>query len=480
MKKEITFVFIIVVLLDVVSCNDAELRLFEKLFTGYNNKVRPINDKSKPVNTTLDIAYVQLVQLDDREQTLISNVWVRQNWQNDKLTWDPKDFDNITVINVHPSKVWLPDVILYNNAKSGVGAGMMYRFKTKVSIFHNGLNKWYAPAIVRSSCSIDIKNFPFDEQKCDLEFGSWTYNGYELDLFYANDKADTSFYLASAEFDLISAKAKRFVKRYECCPEPYPNIIYTVHVRRQPGFFLFNVIIPSMVITFFAILTFSSPPNVGERISLAIESFLSLSFLCMMVADSIPVNSDVSPLITNFLMVCMMLISLALVFNMISMNLTGTKPVPRWLHTLAFVYIGPLVGYCRDTNATTNSLGRFFSSRVPSKIENKVRFMIHKLHTQLSEKKLYYGEKMLRHLCRSEHCMPQNREEVLHEEERQNMRQILKRSSVENNQKFNRDFWRCIAQTVDRVCVVSFSTSFLFVSAAVLMKGYGHQLELQK
>ena len=73
----------------------------------------------------------------------------------------------------------------------------------------------YAPAIIRSSCSIQISYFPFDVQKCPLEFGSWTYNGFELDLYFDRDHADVSFYLPSAEFDLISAKAERIVNRYE-------------------------------------------------------------------------------------------------------------------------------------------------------------------------------------------------------------------------------------------------------------------------
>ena len=157
---------------------------------------------------------------------------------------------------------------------------------------HDGSQSWYAPTIIRSGCDVNIERFPFDEQFCKLHFGSWTFHGGELNLFRDQSTADLNFYQTSTDFHLISAKSERKVYQYSCCPGiDYPNIIFTLHLRRQPGFFLFNVIIPSMVITCFAIITFSSPPIEGERVSLAIESFLSLSFLCMMVADSIPVNS---------------------------------------------------------------------------------------------------------------------------------------------------------------------------------------------
>ena len=36
------------------------------------------------------------------------------------------------------------------------------------------------PGIFKSTCKIDITWFPFDDQSCDLKFGSWTYNGFKV------------------------------------------------------------------------------------------------------------------------------------------------------------------------------------------------------------------------------------------------------------------------------------------------------------
>jgi hypothetical protein len=49
----------------------------------------------------------------------------------------------------------------------------------------NGDVLWMPPAILRSTCSIDIVYFPYDIQSCNLKFGSWTYDGFKLDInFY--------------------------------------------------------------------------------------------------------------------------------------------------------------------------------------------------------------------------------------------------------------------------------------------------------
>jgi len=48
---------------------------------------------------------------------------------------------------------------------------------TKATIEHTGVVKWQPPAIYKSQCDIDVEFFPFDEQKCKMKFGVWTYDG---------------------------------------------------------------------------------------------------------------------------------------------------------------------------------------------------------------------------------------------------------------------------------------------------------------
>jgi len=62
--------------------------------------------------------------------------------------------------------------------------------------------------------------------------------------------------------------AKRNVKKYECCPEQYIDITFTVHIRRRTLFYGFNLIIPCVLISSMALLVFTLPPESGEKISL--------------------------------------------------------------------------------------------------------------------------------------------------------------------------------------------------------------------
>ncbi|KAL0155540.1 hypothetical protein M9458_049803, partial [Cirrhinus mrigala] len=51
------------------------------------------------------------------------------------------------------------------------------------------------------TCYIDVRWFPFDVQRCDLKFGSWTYGGWSLDLQMM--EADITGYIANGEWDLV-------------------------------------------------------------------------------------------------------------------------------------------------------------------------------------------------------------------------------------------------------------------------------------
>lgn len=51
---------------------------------------------------------------------------------------------------------------------------------TKATLKYTGEVVWRPPAIYKSSCEIDVEWFPFDEQSCNMKFGSWTYDGFQV------------------------------------------------------------------------------------------------------------------------------------------------------------------------------------------------------------------------------------------------------------------------------------------------------------
>lgn len=56
-------------------------------------------------------------------------------------------------------------------------------YQTNVVVRNNGSCLYVPPGIFKSTCKIDITWFPFDDQHCDMKFGSWTYDGNQVENF---------------------------------------------------------------------------------------------------------------------------------------------------------------------------------------------------------------------------------------------------------------------------------------------------------
>ena len=67
----------------------------------------------------------------------------------------------------------IQDIYLYNTAEQPLSQ-LDY---SHVSVSYNGYILWSRPGIVVSTCFFDLKDFPYDQQVCELKFGSWSYHG---------------------------------------------------------------------------------------------------------------------------------------------------------------------------------------------------------------------------------------------------------------------------------------------------------------
>uniref|UniRef100_A0A914UYR0 Uncharacterized protein n=1 Tax=Plectus sambesii TaxID=2011161 RepID=A0A914UYR0_9BILA len=233
---------------------------------------------------------------DEKNQVLTINVWLDQEWKDELLRWDPKDFGGIDSIRIPCDLVWLPDIVLYNNADDYT-AGYM---RSRAMIYFDGTVFWPPPTQLRSTCKIDVTYFPFDSQRCYLKFGSWTYHGFQVDVTNRSDNVDLTNYVVSGEFDLVNVHQKRRVVKYTCCPEPYPDVTFFIHIRRKTLYYMYNVVFPCMMMSALTLLVFCLPPDSGEKIALGITVLLAFSVFVLAIAEKMPETSDSMPLIGWF------------------------------------------------------------------------------------------------------------------------------------------------------------------------------------
>ncbi|PIO68855.1 putative acetylcholine receptor subunit alpha-type unc-38 [Teladorsagia circumcincta] len=271
-----------------------------------------------------------------------------QSWTDYKLRWNPDDYGGVDVLYVPSDTIWLPDIVLYNNADGNYQVTIM----TKAKLSYNGTVEWAPPAIYKSMCQIDVEFFPFDRQQCEMKFGSWTYGGLEVDLIHKDEHLqeesieivegvdgpiqesvwivdegiDLSDYYPSVEWDILKVPGKRHSKRYPCCESPFIDITYEIHLRRKTLFYTVNLIFPSVGISFLTALVFYLPSDGGEKISLCISILISLTVFFLLLVEIIPSTSLVIPLIGKYLLFTMVLVTLSVVVTVVTLNVHYRSP----------------------------------------------------------------------------------------------------------------------------------------------------------
>ncbi|KAL4227369.1 Neuronal acetylcholine receptor subunit alpha-7 [Mactra antiquata] len=318
-KHDIFHMLILSVLLQESQQGSNERRLIYHLFEEnfYSPLERPVENESMPILVNFTMVLQQIIDVDEKNQIIHTNIWLQMKWRAANLRWDPREYGGIDVIRIPAKQVWRPDILMYNSADEKFDG----TYHSNVVVKSDGSCDWIPPGMFRSTCSIDISWFPFDDQKCELKFGSWTHDGRYLDLQMADASGgDISSFIRNGEWELIGVPVKRNVQEYECCPEFYIDLTYTIHIRRRTLYYGFNIIIPCLLISSMSLLLFLLPPDAGEKISLGVTILLSLMVFLLLVAETMPPTSDALPLIGIYFCCIMVMTSLSVLFTVIVLN----------------------------------------------------------------------------------------------------------------------------------------------------------------
>nr|AFU82561.1 nicotinic acetylcholine receptor alpha6 subunit isoform XIV [Periplaneta americana] len=257
-----------------------EKKLLTQLLERYNVLERPVANESEPLEVKFGLTLQQIIDVDEKNQILTTNAWLNLEWNDYNLRWNESEFGGVKDLRITPNKIWRPDILMYNSADEGFDG----TYHTNVVVRRDGGCLYVPPGIFKSTCKMDITWFPFDDQHCDMKFGSWTYDGNQLDLVLNSEEGgDLSDFITNGEWYLIGMPGKKNTIVYQCCPEPYVDVTFTIQIRRRTLYYFFNLIVPCVLISSMALLGFTLPPDSGEKLTLGTY----FNCIMFMVASSV-------------------------------------------------------------------------------------------------------------------------------------------------------------------------------------------------
>lgn len=255
-----------------------------------------------------------------------TSVYIQQMWTDFRLSWDPSRYQRIHVIHVSADQLWQPDISLYNNADVHLET-----MNTLAMVFSNG-HVYYAPkAKIRTRCALDMTKFPYDQQICSIKFGSFTYDGFQMNLtkFPDNNSLDMSDYEPDREWHITSTSSSIITTKYDCCPEPYQHIKFSLLMQRKPVYYTHVFILPAVVLAVLVPFQFLLPPDCRERLTLGSSLLLGALILIAMIQNFLPEAHPSLPYLVQYYCLTMIWVALSLVFSIWVINAQSRGPRKR-------------------------------------------------------------------------------------------------------------------------------------------------------
>uniref|UniRef100_G3UHF9 Cholinergic receptor nicotinic beta 1 subunit n=1 Tax=Loxodonta africana TaxID=9785 RepID=G3UHF9_LOXAF len=318
---------------------EAEGRLRDKLFSGYDSTVRPAREVGDRVRVSIGLTLAQLISLNEKDEEMSAKVYLDLEWTDYRLSWDPAEHEGINSLRITAESVWLPDVVLMNNNDGNFEVAL----DINVVVSSDGSVRWQPPGLYRSSCSIQVSIFKIwfpplwhqvlslfrKREWCTLKLTS------KCNLLLPPG-AGTQNYRTEVEhiipFKLLLDTIKPAKARIE------GKLKYLLLIDSDSLEWARNTVTDYAIeIAFWQSLIFLPNPQ-GEKMGLSIFALLTLTVFLLLLADKVPETSLSVPIIIKYLMFTMVLVTFSVILSVVVLNLHHRSPhthqMPLWVRQI--------------------------------------------------------------------------------------------------------------------------------------------------
>nr|CAD2166942.1 unnamed protein product [Meloidogyne enterolobii] len=299
-------------------------QILDRLTDGtiYDKRLRPrYSEGAVDVGISIHITSISAVSEVDMDFTL--DFYLRQTWYDNRLAFaqiDPelaRRIKKLTVGVEYLDRLWKPDTFFPNEKTS------MFHVATTPNTFlriePDGRIYTSQRMTVKAMCPMDLALFPMDSQTCKLGLESYGYDVDDIDYYWGERRSDGKKEEAAVDFDAFflpqfHAKGYRVTGTHVTTASgEYARLYIEVVLSRNLGFYLMNIIIPSMLIVSISWVSFwlsreASPARVG----LGVTTVLTMTTLITTTNNSMPKVSYIKGL-DVFLNFCFVMVFASLV-----------------------------------------------------------------------------------------------------------------------------------------------------------------------
>lgn len=93
---------------------------------------------------------------------------------------------------------------------------------------------------------------------------SWMIDGIGMLLHPVEPHFVTDSYEEDDEWTLVDTSAKELLLHYDCCPNPYSIVSYTITYQRDPHFYIIYLVMPAYILCVLSVVGLFSASTSGQ------------------------------------------------------------------------------------------------------------------------------------------------------------------------------------------------------------------------
>ncbi|KAK6194573.1 hypothetical protein SNE40_000186 [Patella caerulea] len=295
--------------------------LYNAGFSNYNHNIRPVAIDTQVTKIYTSFRLISINELQEKDQVLISFGYLTLQWHDDFLAWDMNNYGGIDTLVVPQNEVWKPDLVVGNSneKRSKLGFDEM-----PIRLNADGTVLWTPSVLFQTSCDINVKYYPFDQQVCSITLETMVSDLTEIDLIVGNfslSSGDMMFeYGPNGEWDLANIE---IAKKDEITKA---GIIISLTINRRTTFYVLNIIVPVVCLALLLSTVFALPADSGEKISLAVTILLGYILFLSILSSDMPQTSLQVSVLAVYIALLVFFSALSVLLSIIILRIYHKKP----------------------------------------------------------------------------------------------------------------------------------------------------------
>jgi hypothetical protein len=271
-------------------------------------------DRTGPVPVKVDYFLLDVTSVNGADETFGASLYFDLRWKDSRVAFDAKKFGADRVLYTDAKAIeqldemWCPEVTTSNLA------GDPQVTATSLTIYADGQVEYEVRLSGNFNSPMELSRFPFDQQKLSVELESFVWNADEVQLIAVQNPkhVNQDLQINGWRLDPVNPVTSKVDNERYVTGDGYSRFTSTISLHRNPWFYIWSILFPLVLVTFFAVLCFFwDQETLTERVAQVLTCLLTVTAQSLAVSGDLPKISYFTRIDWAFLLTYVVLLIVA-------------------------------------------------------------------------------------------------------------------------------------------------------------------------